>query len=311
MNEANPKDLETTKPVKSNEEAVENHMVNADNDIGEVVNFDSFELLEELGQGSFGVVYKARKKTSSEVFAMKCLSKAKLRKQRQLKYAISECKIMKILKHPFVLQMFYAFQTPQSLYLVIEYCPNGDLLKLVHKNSKVSEDIVRFYAAEIVLALEYLASLDIVYRDLKPENVLIDNEGHAKLADFGLAKEDITNNPAMTMAGSPAYLPPEIVKHKGASAASDIYGIGVMIYEMLTGSLPHYNEDIELLYNSIVKDQIAIPGFVSSEAKDLMKSLMHKKPEKRLNFSQIKKHSFFKKIDWEALLEKKIPVPTN
>ncbi|OMJ82739.1 hypothetical protein SteCoe_16508 [Stentor coeruleus] len=305
------KPLEKVEIKKVNEEE-ENHTVITNSpvaEVAEIINFDSFNLLDELGRGSFGIVYKVEKKNTKEIFAMKCLSKIALKRQRQLKYAISECKIMKILKHPFVLTMHYAFQTAQSLYMILEMCPNGDLLGLIEKYTKVSEDVVSFYVAETILALEYLHSLDIVYRDLKPANILIDSEGHAKLADFGLAKEDIKNTPAMTLAGSPAYLPPEIVDSKGASPASDIYSLGVMVYELLTGNLPYYNQDIELLFNSIKKDKINFPKYLSNEAKDLITSLMQKKASKRPGISQIKKFPFFKKIDWDELPKRNLRPP--
>jgi hypothetical protein len=292
------------RPVKK--EQVENHKVEGT----EVINFESFELLGELGQGSFGIVYKAKKKNSGEIFAMKCLSKVALKKQRQLKYAISECKIMKILKNPFVLMMHYAFQTSQSLYMVLDFCPNGDLLGLIEKYEKLGEDVAMFYTAETVLALDYLHSLDIVYRDLKPANILVDKDFHVKLADFGLAKEDITNTPAMTMAGSPAYLPPEIVERKGASTASDLYGVGVLLYELLTGNLPYYNPDMEALFDSIVKDTINFPSFLSTEAVDLIRNLMQKDPLKRLKVPEIKNHPFFRSINWEHLAKRKIVPPS-
>lgn len=295
--------------LKKVNEEVENQMVVTDSPVAEVINFESFNLLDELGRGSFGIVYKVEKKNTNEIFAMKCLSKVALKRQRQLKYAISECKIMKILKHPFVLTMYYAFQTNQSLYMILEMCPNGDLLGLIEKYTKVSEDVVSFYTAETLLALEYLHSLDIIYRDLKPANILIDSDGHAKLADFGLAKEDIKNTPAMTLAGSPAYLPPEIVNSKGASPASDIYSLGVMIYELLTGYLPYYNQDIELLFNSIKKDKINFPGNLSNEAKELITALMQKKTSKRPGIGQIKKFAFFRKIDWDELPKKNLRPP--
>lgn len=295
------------RPKKTEE--TENHTVSSGSPSAEVINFESFELLKELGQGSFGIVYQVLKKNTSEIFAMKCLSKIALKKQRQLKYAISECKIMKQLKHPFVLLMHYAFQTTQSLYMILDFCPNGDLLNLIEKYLKIPEVVAMFYTAETVLALEYLHSLDIVYRDLKPANILLDSDMHVKLADFGLAKEGITNTPAMTMAGSPAYLPPEIVERRGASTASDIYGIGVLLYELLTGNLPYYNPDIELLFDSIVKDAISFPSFLSTEAVDLIRNLMQKSPEKRLTIPQIKQHPFFKNLNWDDLLMKKLNPP--
>ena len=277
---------------------------------GETVDFNSFTIDEEIGSGSFGVVYKVKKNLTGQIFAMKTLSKPALQKQKQLKYAISECKIMKMLNHPFIVPLYYAFQTPKYLYLILELCPNGDLLDLLEKKGLFEEHIARFYLAEIILALEYLHEADIIYRDLKPANVLIDSEFHAKLADFGLAKEMVNViNPAMTMAGSPAYLPPEIVAKKGATFASDIYGLGPLLYELLTGKTPYYADDIELLFQNIKTGKLSFPEGVSSNAKEFIGLVMNKDPSKRPQISQIKRHSFFRKMDWEALLAKRIKPP--
>lgn len=278
----------------------------------EVVNFNSFTIIDQIGSGSFGTVYKVQKINTDEVYAMKSLSKPTLQKQRQLKYAISECKIMKQLKHPFIVMLYYAFQTTKYLYLVLELCPNGDLLGLLESSKYLEENIARFYLAEIILALEYLHTLDIIYRDLKPANVLIDSAGHAKLADFGLAKENVTiNNPAMTMAGSPAYLPPEIVSKKGASKASDIYGLGPLLYELLTGAPPYYSPDLDMLFQNIKQARLSFPSHVSANAKDIIALVMNKDPIKRPQISQIKRHPFFRKLDWEALLARRIRVPRS
>ena len=276
----------------------------------ENVEFSSFSIMEEIGSGSFGIVYKVNKISTGQIFAMKSLSKVALQKQKQLKYAISECKIMKQLNHPFIVPLFYAFQTPKYLYLILELCPNGDLLGLLEKKGVIEETIARFYLAEVLLALEYLHESDIIYRDLKPANILIDSEFHAKLADFGLAKERGNNaNPAMTMAGSPAYLPPEIVEKKGASFASDIYGLGPLLYELLTGTTPYYMEDIDLLFQNIKTAKLSFPESVSSNAKDLISQVMQKDPTKRPQISKIKRHPFFRKMDWEALLSRRIRPP--
>ncbi|CAG9310037.1 unnamed protein product [Blepharisma stoltei] len=278
----------------------------------EVVNFNSFSILEEIGSGSFGIVYKVQKNNTDEIYAMKSLSKATLQKAKQLKYAISECKIMKQLKHPFIVTLHYAFQTSKFLYLILELCPYGDLLGQIESKGYLRENDAKFYLAEIILALEYLHSLDIIYRDLKPANILIDQGGHAKLADFGLAKEKVDkNNPAMTMAGSPAYLPPEIVSKKGASKASDIYGIGPLLYELLTGTPPYYSTDIDVLFQNIKQGRLSFPPnmSISANAKDLINLVMNRDPLKRPQISQIKRHPFFRKLDWEALLAKRIRSP--
>jgi len=266
--------------------------------------------MEEIGSGSFGIVYKVTKINDGKVYAMKSLSKATLQKQKQLKYAISECKIMKQLNHPFIVPLYYAFQTPKYLYLILELCPNGDLFDLIEKKGVLEETLARFYLAEVILALEYLHEAEIIYRDLKPANVLIDSEFHAKLADFGLAKEKVNKvNPAMTMAGSPAYLPPEIVAKKGATYASDIYGLGPLLYELLTGKTPYYADDIDLLFQNIKTAKLSFPDFVSQTAKDLIGQVMNKDPGKRPQITQIKRHAFFRKMDWDALLARKIRPP--
>ena len=267
--------------------------------------------MEEIGSGSFGVVYKVKKINNGQIFAMKSLSKSMLQKQKQLKYAISECKIMKQLNHPFIVPLYFAFQTPKYLYLILELCPNGDLLGLLEKKGALEENIARFYLAEVILALEYLHESDIIYRDLKPANVLIDLDYHAKLADFGLAKEKVGKvNPAMTMAGSPAYLPPEIIAKKGASQASDIYGLGPLLYELLTCKTPYYNDNIDTLFQNIKTAKLSFPDYVSSTAKDFIVQVMNKDPIKRPQMSQIKRHPFFRKMDWEALLSRRIRPPS-
>ena len=277
---------------------------------GENVDFNSFTIIEEIGNGSFGVVYKVSKNSSGQVFAMKSLSKSALQKQKQLKYAISECKIMRQLNHVFIVPLYHAFQTPKYLYLILELCPNGDLLGLIEKKGTLEEHIARFYLAEVILALEYLHESDIIYRDLKPANVLIDAEFHAKLADFGLAKEKVNSvNPAMTMAGSPAYLPPEIVAKKGATSASDIYGLGPLLYELLTGKTPYYADDIDLLFQNIKTAKLSFPEHVSPNARDFIGMVMNKDPSKRPQISQIKRHPMFRKLDWEALLARRIRPP--
>lgn len=276
----------------------------------ENIDYSSFTIMDEIGSGSFGTVYKVRRNTTGEIYAMKSLSKPTLQKHKQLKYAISECKIMKQLNHPFIVPLYYAFQTPKYLYLILELCPNGDLYGFIEKKTRLDESVARFYIAEVILALEYLHSLDIIYRDLKPANVLVDSFGHAKLADFGLAKEKMEKgNLAMTMAGSPAYLPPEIVLKKGASKASDIYGIGPLLFELLTGTTPYYCDDIDGLFQNIKSGKLSFPNYVTSTAKDFIISVMNRDPAKRPQITQIKRHNFFRKLDWEALLARRIRPP--
>jgi len=161
---------------------------------------------------------------NNSIYAMKVLKKAFLYKNKHLKYAITECNVLKQANHPFVIKMHYSFQTPDNLYMILDYCPGCDLAYHLNKKQIFDEDEARFFIGEIILAIEYIHKLNVVYRDLKPENILIDAEGHCRLADFGLAKENIGERDfAKSFCGSPAYLPPEMLNSKGVSKAADIY----------------------------------------------------------------------------------------
>ena len=239
---------------------------------------------------------------------MKCLSKFFLNKKKMLKYAISEIKIMKQLNHSFILGLSFAIQTASNLYLILEYCEGGDLENVLDKR-KIPELEAKFYIAEIILGLEYLHSLDIIYRDLKPANILLDSRGHIRLADFGLAKTfDEAEDSVSTLLGSPAYISPEIICHERLSKAADIYSLGVVMHELLTGKIPFIELQIDRLFQNIKNGKFFISETLGKDAKDLIKKLLNRKPEKRPKFDEIKKHEYFTRIDWE-LLENKQYVP--
>jgi len=277
------------------------------------INFSSFEVLTVLGSGAFGKVYKVIKKGSSKVYAMKALRKHNLIVKNQLRYAVTEANVLKNAKHPFVLELHYAFQTPQHLYLVLDYCPGGDLSLHLANKGVFTEDETRFYIAELILAIEHIHSHNVIYRDLKPENILLDEQGHVKLADFGLAKEGIGNDDlARSFCGSPAYLSPEMVKRRGVGKAADIYGIGTVIFEMLTGEAPYYNDEIPKLYQNIARAKLEIPNNLSAEAKDLITKLLERDPEQRIGVkdrNELRNHPFFAGIDWEKLERREITPP--
>ena len=202
---------------------------------------------------------------------MKVLKKAFLVKNNHLKYAIAECNILKQSAHPFVLKLHYAFQTPENLYMILDYCSGGDLAFHLNKRQIFEETEAKFFIAEVLLAIEYMHSLNIIYRDLKPENILIDKDGHIKLADFGLAKEGVNEkNAAKSFCGSPAYLAPEMLTNKGVGRQSDIYQIGAVLYELLVGFPPYYTENIKKLYENIKSAKLQIPSYISPAAKDLL-----------------------------------------
>jgi tRNA A-37 threonylcarbamoyl transferase component Bud32 len=265
---------------------------------------ESFQIIEEIGSGSFGTVYKVIKNDSKQIFAMKKLSKKVLTRKKVLKYAISESKIMKELDHPFILSLHYSFECSNYLYLVLEYCPGGDLECLL-ESGPVSESRARFYLGQIILGLEYLHDHDIVYRDLKPANVLIDSQGYIKLADFGLAKSITDNEEAIsTLIGSPAYISPEILCYEKISKASDLYSFGIVMHEILAGVIPFEEFDLCKLFHSIKTSGFTLSKSLSLDAKDLISRMINRKTFNRLSIDKIKNHQFFKGLDWEKLRNK-------
>lgn len=284
------------------------------------ISFREFDVIKLLGKGAFGKVYKVVHKKTNQTFAMKMIRKEHLIKHQQEKYSKIERDILKENKDkPFLLSLHFAFQTPQYLYMVVDYCPNGDLaLLLAHQpNSKLSEPAAKFYMAEILLAIDDLHQRNHIYRDLKPDNILIDDEGHVKLADFGLAADNIrTNNQfAKSFAGSPIYLSPEILKNKRTFKISDYYTFGVVLYELVIGDPPFYTDDINKLYSNIKKGKINFPPHVpvTESFKNVVTGLMQNDPRLRLGAtrgaSEIKEHPFFKDIDWLKLANKELEPP--
>lgn len=281
---------------------------------GDEIRFESFQLLERLGKGSFGEVFKAAlKKTltmeNHKIYALKAMKKSKIIGNNQLKYVISEWNIMKTLSNPFVVSLYYAFQTPKYLYLAIEYCGGRDLAWHLDKKGHFEERIAKLWIAEVLLAIEYLHSKNIVYRDLKPSNVMVALDGHIKLTDFGLAKEGVVGMEFVnTFWGSPAYLAPELIKSKKFNKASDIYQIGVLFFELLTGRPPFYKSSRESLFEWIKNSyNLEVPPHVSQTAIDLLGRLLNKIPSKRIgvnSLDEVKNHDFFNDVDWEQLVQR-------
>ena len=278
------------------------------------VGFNSFTILDCLGAGSFGKVFKVRMKSNGEIYAMKVINKKFLMKNNQLRYALTECSVLKQATSPFILTLYYSFQTPENLYMIIDYCPGGDLNFHIIQNL-FEEDEARFYIAELILGIEHLHELDIIYRDLKPENILINEDNHIKLADFGLAKEGVTDiQNTKSFVGSPAYLAPEMLMRKGVGKSADIYGIGAVLYEMICGTPPFFSNNIKILYKNISQSKLMLHDYFSDELKDLLSQLLCRDPNKRIGVSdknELKNHEWFKDIDWDKLAKKQINPPLN
>ena len=271
--------------------------------------------MELIGGGSFGKIFKVKQKNTSKIYAMKVLNKSYLIQKKLLRYAITECNVLKNSDCPFILKLHYSFQTPENLYMILDYCPIGDLSYQIQINL-FEEDEAKFYIAELILAIEYLHKRDIIYRDLKPENILIDEDYHIKLADFGLAKENVKNDtPNKTFCGSPQYLSPEMLSKEGTTKSSDIYGIGAILFEMVTGAPPFYSQDVDLMYKNISENNLMFPEIFSEELKDLLRKMLDKDPKKRIGIGNdkqdLKNHPFFADIDWDLIFKKKIIPPVE
>ena len=194
-----------------------------------------------LGKGSFGNVYLVELRSTKQRFALKVLSKKEMEKNNLVKYALTERRVLSATEHPFVVKLHYAFQTREKLCLVLDFCPGGDMGRLLHAERRLSEDHARCYGAEILLALEDLHSRNIIFRDLKPDNVVIDAEGHAVLTDFGLSKEGVEEDELQkSFCGSIAYLAPEMLRRVGHNRTVDWYLFGVLLYEMMVGCPPYF-----------------------------------------------------------------------
>lgn len=277
------------------------------------VGLKDFDLLTVIGRGSFGKVMKVRKKDTGEIFAMKVLRKDMVIRENMVNHTKSEKNILQQIKHPFIVTLRYAFQTKEKLYLILDFLSGGELFYHLKEDARFSEERSRFYAAEIGLAIGHLHQNDIIYRDLKPENAVLDKHGHVCLTDFGLAKTSISNEtPTYTFCGTPEYLAPEILKGQGHGKAVDWWSLGVLLYEMLVGIPPFYSENINEMYDLILKAPLSFNDSISADAQDLLRGLLERDESKRLgsaSFDDIKNHSFFKNIDWDALYNRKLTPP--
>ena len=247
---------------------MEEHWKEAEN-----IGPSSFIPIQLLGKGSFGEVYLVQKKGESKLYAMKVLKKQEHFERQLVRYATTERNVLAYFtKHPFVVGLNYAFQTPSRLFLVLDYCPGGDMGQVIQREKRMTEAWARTYLSEILLALEDLHKQDIIYRDLKPDNVVIDEEGHALLTDFGLSKEGIFDNTSATsFCGSVAYLAPEMLKRQGHGKSVDWYLLGVLLYEMLFGTPPYYAKQKEQLFHNIKRGTLKLPRSISPECLDLLK----------------------------------------
>ncbi|KAJ8553499.1 hypothetical protein K7X08_024177 [Anisodus acutangulus] len=308
-------------------------------------SIDDFEIIKPISRGAFGRVFLAKKRTTGDFFAIKVLKKADMIRKNAVESILAERDILISVRNPFVVRFFYSFTCRENLYLVMEYLNGGDLYSLLRNLGCLDEDVARVYIAEVVLALEYLHSLRVVHRDLKPDNLLIAHDGHIKLTDFGLSKVGLINStddlsgPVVSgtsmmedddsehqqerrekrsAVGTPDYLAPEILLGTGHGFTADWWSVGVILFELIVGIPPFNAEHPQKIFDNILNRNIPWPGVpeeMSPEAYDLIDRFLTEDPNQRLGAggaAEVKQHPFFRDINWDTLARQKAAfVPTS
>lgn len=281
--------------------------------VNEKVDVNSFTWLKQIGEGSYARVFLVRKIDSGKYFAMKVLKKKGIKDERSKERVITERNIIKGVQHPFIVKLHYSFQTEEKLYFVLDLLNGGDLFQHIARSGKFKENRAKFYAAEIILALEHLHSNNIVYRDLKPQNIIIGKDGHVKLTDFGLSKNDFNQDQQNTICGTMKYIAPEAITGKKYNHMVDWWSLGIILYRMLTGKLPYPSNKNHEVRLYIIKWEIKLSKYkFSKTAYKFLRALLDKNPETRLGangIDEIKNHDFFRGIDWEELYKKNLDPP--
>eukprot|EP01124_Arcella_intermedia_P030527 TRINITY_DN6705_c0_g1_i1.p1 TRINITY_DN6705_c0_g1~~TRINITY_DN6705_c0_g1_i1.p1 ORF type:complete len:672 (-),score=184.07 TRINITY_DN6705_c0_g1_i1:168-1970(-) len=295
------KDLITTEPPK------------------ESAKLSDFEILDRIAVGAYSRTHLCRYKFNSHYFALKILHRSTVFKAKQVLHLYNEKKILQAVSHPGIAKQFKTFNDATSVYFLSEFVPGGELFMYIRKKGRIENHIAKYYTAEIILVLEYLHSLDIVVRDIKPENILIDANGHIKFTEFGFSK--IVNERTYTMCGTPDYIAPEVINGTGHGKQVDWWSLGILIFEMLVGHPPFSNNDgtsigseKDLFMNIQFPERIQYPPHLDPLAVDLMKKLLVVNPEQRWGSAveQVKLHLWFSshpRIDWNQLSHRADPGP--
>ncbi|EJD53274.1 Pkinase-domain-containing protein [Auricularia subglabra TFB-10046 SS5] len=287
-------------------------------DASDTLKLTDFEVEDTLGTGTFGKVLLVRYKKAAaqpdalRFFALKVLRKAEIVKLRQVEHVKAEKFLLSRVRHPFIVDLYATFVDELNVYMLLSYVPGGELFSHLRRAKRFTPDVTRFYLATIILALKYLHSLNIVYRDLKPENLLLDARGYLRLTDFGFAKyvEDST----YTLCGTPEYLAPEVIQSHGHGKAVDWWACGILMYEMLVGYPPFFDETAFGIYEKILRGRIHWPRDLDPLSRSLVCEFLHPDLTKRLGnliggVADVMNHSWFRGVDWDALERCEIRAP--
>jgi len=284
----------------------------------EKLTVNDFDLLKIVGKGAFGKVMLVRKKSSQDegkIYAMKVLKKSVIAAKGQIEHTKSERDILFEVRHPYIVRLRYAFQSDDKLYLVTDYYNGGTLFYHLRKSRSFNEERARFYAAELLSALDHLHQQSIIYRDLKLENILMDHQGHLALTDFGLSKQNIDSaGGATTFCGTAEYIAPELLKGLKYGPPVDWWSFGILLFEMMYGRTPFVDKNRKLMFHRIINSEPNIPPTFSPEAAACVRGLLRVNEFERLGSGpdgarEIMRTAFFAPINFDLLMERALPPP--
>ena len=288
------------------------------------VNYNDFEIIKVIGRGFIGKILLVKYKKDGKYYAMKMMRKDQIISEELQDNILLEKNILIESQNEFILSLSFFFQTKERIYFITPFIKGGDLYHKLKKDKFLKEDLVKFYSAQIIIALQYLHDLGIAYRDLKPENILLNEDGYIKLCDFGASVKLHGTEKDYNFAGSPEYASPEMINYQGHTVMTDWWSLGILIYEMLYGFTPFFNLDKDRMYDLIINGSISFPEYytnnenneeenqieynISEEAKSLINKLLEKDPGKRLGregLEEIKKEPFFYGIYFDEINKKR------
>ncbi|EAY03007.1 AGC family protein kinase [Trichomonas vaginalis G3] len=269
------------------------------------LSMNDFKVISVIGRGFYGKVTLCELKKTHDVYAIKSVHKSRLLKEHKSSTVITERNILMHIDHPFIVHIYFAFQTSSKVYMGFEYIPGGDLAFHLNNTSKFTFNDIKLFIAELALAIDYIHQRKIVYRDLKPENILIDEEGHLKLTDFGLVKNIAYSNGTKSFCGTPEYIAPEVIRGEKYGTKIDWWALGILAFNLLYGKTPWNDENQDKLFNMILNDKIIFPDNAKPNEIDLITHLLNKDPSQRKDMKYLVHHPFFEGLDFNSVLEMK------
>ncbi|KGL84991.1 cGMP-dependent protein kinase 2, partial [Tinamus guttatus] len=278
--------------------------------------FQNLEVVTTLGVGGFGRVELVKVKNENVAFAMKCIKKKHVVDTKQQEHVYSEKKILEEICSPFIVKLYRTFKDSKYVYMLLEACLGGELWSLLRDRGSFDESTTKFCVGCVTEAFDYLHHIGIIYRDLKPENLILDAEGYIKLVDFGFAKKIGSGQKTWTFCGTPEYVAPEVILSKGHDFSVDFWSLGILVYELLTGSPPFSGADQMMTYNLILKgiEKLDFPKIITRRPEDLIRRLCRQNPTERLGnlrngINDIKKHRWLNGFNWDGLKVRKLASP--